>query len=47
MSAIRLIDELTCCRNQNTTTLQYRVEAEENWRKQALLQAVAYTNRSP
>jgi len=36
MSGIRLIDELTCCRNQNTTTLQYCVEAEENCSNQAL-----------
>jgi hypothetical protein len=47
MSGIRLIDELTCCRNHNTTTLQYRVEAEENWGKQALLQAVAYSIAVP
>jgi hypothetical protein len=37
MSGSRLNDELTCYRNQSTTTLQYCVEAEENWRNQALL----------
>jgi hypothetical protein len=40
MSGIRLIDKLTCCRHHNTATLQSCVEAEENWRKQALLRAV-------
>jgi hypothetical protein len=39
MSGSRLIDELTCCLNQSTTTLQYCVEAEENWRNRALLHA--------
>jgi hypothetical protein len=40
MSGIRLIDELTCCRDNNTATLRSCVAAEKSWHKQTLLHAV-------